>query len=34
MEKLKDQELTLLAEMVHRMIACASHNQANKFGGK
>jgi hypothetical protein len=34
MEKLKDQELTLLAKMVRRMIACASRNQAKKFGGK
>ena len=34
MEKLKDQELTSLAEMVRRMIACASHNRVKKFGGK
>jgi hypothetical protein len=34
MEKLKDQELTSLAENVRRMIACASLNQENKFGGK
>jgi hypothetical protein len=34
MEKLENQEITSLAEMVLRMIACASRNRAKKFGGK
>jgi hypothetical protein len=34
MEKLKDQELTSLAETVRQMIAFASRNRAKKFGGK
>ena len=34
MEKLEHQEITLLAETVHRMIACASRNWEKKFGGK
>jgi hypothetical protein len=34
MEKLENQEITSLAEMVRRIIACASHNRENKFGGK
>ena len=34
MEKLEKQEITSLAETIRRMIACASHNRENKFGGK
>ena len=34
MEKLENQEVTSLAETVHRMITCASCNRAKKFGGK
>jgi hypothetical protein len=34
MEKLENQEITSLAETVRGMIACASYNRENKFGGK
>ena len=34
MEKLENQDITLLAETVYQMITCTSHNRAKKFGGK
>jgi hypothetical protein len=34
MEKVEDQELTLLAETVRQMVAYASRDWAKKFGGK